>query len=61
MTYEEFKESKKKPEYFGSKCFVAMCNNPAEYEGGDSRFYCGMCEEHAMIKSQYEWYKEKIK
>lgn len=44
--------------YIGAKCFVSICNNPAEYEGGDARFYCGMCEEHTMIKEQYEWYKE---
>lgn len=54
MTYEEFKETRKEPKYFGNKCFVAGCENPAEYEGGDARFYCGVCEEHAGIKKQYE-------
>jgi hypothetical protein len=53
-SYEEFKNALKKPEYFGETCFVGGCNKPAEYEGGDYRFYCGMCEEHAGIRESYD-------
>lgn len=52
-TYPEYRDSHKKPEYFGCTCFVGGCNKPAEYEGGDARYYCGMCEEHAYIKRSY--------
>lgn len=38
------------------ECFVAGCHKPAYYEGGDYRFYCGVCEEHAQIKGRYEEY-----
>lgn len=52
-TYPEYRDSHKKPEYFGCTCFVGGCNKPAEYEGGDARYYCGMCEEHANVKRDY--------
>ena len=51
-TYEEFANEHKK--YDGSaKCFVYGCDKPAYYEGGDARFYCGMCEEHVGLKESY--------
>ena len=54
-TFQEFADERK--EYDGTlECFVAGCNKPAYYEGGDCRFYCGVCEEHAQIKGRYEEY-----
>ena len=51
-SYKEFAGEHKK--YDGSsKCFVQGCDKPAYYEGGDSRFYCGMCEDHVALKEQY--------
>lgn len=55
ISYEKFKEELKKPKYFGTKCHVYGCNKPAEYESGDSRFYYGVCEEHAEIKEMYNY------
>ena len=46
MTYE--------PKYFGMKCCVVGCNKPAEYEGGDARCHCGVCEKHAGIYEQWQ-------
>ena len=60
LTYEEFKNKFKKPKYFGQKCFVYNCNNLAEYEGGDARFYCGVCEKHSNIKKEYDLYVKSI-
>ena len=55
MSYEQWLETKK--EYSGKeKCFVNGCDKPAFYEGGDARYYCGMCEEHAGMKMKYQWY-----
>ena len=53
ITYEEFKEMHKEPKYFNNICFVAGCNNLAEYEGGDARFYCGVCEQHSRLQERY--------
>ena len=51
-SYEEFANERKK--YDGTnKCFVMGCDKPGFYEGGDARFYCGMCEEHARLKEYY--------
>lgn len=36
-----------------NKCCVMGCAKQAEYEGGDSRYYCGMCEEHAHMRKRY--------
>ena len=64
ITYEEFKEMHKEPKYFNNICFVAGCNNLAEYEGGDARFYCGVCEQHSRLQERYNilinagYYKE---
>lgn len=52
-SYEEFLERNKVPDYNGKKCFVLGCTKPGLYEGGDSRFYCGMCEDHADMKNKY--------
>lgn len=54
-SYEEFLERNIIPEYkrVKLKCFVRGCSNPGYYEGGDSRYRCGMCEEHAGMKSRY--------
>ena len=54
-TYPEYRESKKDPKYVDGKgkCFVAGCDKPAYFEGGDARFWCGMCEEHADIRFDY--------
>lgn len=51
--YQAYRDARKKPEYAGATCFVAGCNRPAEYEGGDARYYCGMCEEHANVRCSY--------
>ena len=55
LSYEEFKKSRVKygPE---CKCYVGGCNEPGLYEGGDARFWCGMCEEHASLRSRYRLY-----
>lgn len=54
-TYEEFLEGHK--EYDGSiTCFAGGCNEPAYYEGGDYRWYCGVCEKHAKVKDRYAHY-----
>ena len=54
-TYDDFKKSRVK--YDGTtKCFVFDCNKPGLYEGGDARFYCGMCEEHSGLRSSYRMY-----
>ena len=55
LNYESF--LKKNLKYDGkSKCFVYDCQERALYEGGDSRFYCGMCEEHAAMRGKYRMY-----
>lgn len=59
MTYEEYKESKKESKYFGLKCYIPGCDEPAEYELGDARFYCGGCEKHAKIKEEYKSFIDK--
>lgn len=53
MTYEEYKISRRTDKYKGLKCYIPNCNKLAEYEVGDSRFYCGMCEEHAGIAEAF--------
>lgn len=54
-TFEEFSNDHKV--YDGSeKCFIGWCNKPAYYEGGDYRFRCSVCEEHAHLKGRYEEY-----
>ena len=59
MTYNEFFVQHVK--YDGhDKCFVAGCNQPAYFEGGDARCYCGMCEEHYGIKENYRRYLEDV-
>lgn len=60
VSYEQFRDALKVPKYFGAKCFVAGCNNPAEYEGGDARFWCGMCEECVGVKKRYDSYVEDL-
>lgn len=51
-SYEEFANDHKK--YSGYyQCFVHGCDKPGYYEGGDARFYCGMCEEHVGLKESY--------
>lgn len=54
-SYETYKGSCRDPKYnpLSDKCFVADCDNGAEYEGGDARYYCGMCEKHAAIRFHY--------
>ena len=61
LSYEEFKEIYKEPKYFNRICFIPECNNLAEYEGGDSRFSCGVCEEHSRIKERYGNLVNKLK
>lgn len=54
LTYPEFRENMKDRHYTGKdECFVAGCGQPAYYEGGDARFWCGMCEKHADIRYRY--------
>lgn len=58
-SYEDFANKYKK--YDGSmECFVQGCNKPAYYEGGDVRFYCGMCDELSGVKKKYRIYLENI-
>ena len=52
-SYEDFLKRNKVLKYIGNKCFVLGCDKQAEYEGGDSRYYCGMCEKHANMKERY--------
>ena len=54
-SYETYKGSCRDPKYnpLTDKCFAANCDNGAEYEGGDARYYCGMCEKHAAIRYHY--------
>ena len=53
-SYEEFINANGRKKYDGStKCFVHWCDKPAYYEGGDARFYCGMCAEHAGLLDSY--------
>ena len=55
LKYEDWLKTQIK--YDGStSCFVYGCNKPALYEGGDSRFYCGMCEECASMEARYRLY-----
>ena len=58
-SYEEYKNEAKTNRYLDMKCFVAGCNKPAEFEGGDDRFRCGMCEEHSGIKDSYDIYMKE--
>lgn len=53
-TYEEYKKSNTK--YHGETCFVAGCDAPAPYEGGDERYYCPMCERHAGVRESYVYH-----
>ncbi|WP_405325842.1 hypothetical protein [Fibrobacter sp.] len=54
LTYPEFRETMKDSHYTGKDtCFVGGCNQPAYYEGGDARYWCGMCEKHADIRYRY--------
>ncbi len=55
VSYETYKGSCRDPKYnpLTDKCFAADCDNGAEYEGGDARYYCGMCEKHAAIRYHY--------
>lgn len=54
-SYETYKGSCRDPKYnpLTDKCFAADCDAGAEYEGGDARYYCGMCEKHAAIRYHY--------
>lgn len=55
LKYEDWLKTQIK--YDGSRsCYVHWCDKPALYEGGDSRFYCGMCEEHASMEARYRLY-----
>ena len=57
-TYEEWLRSHER--YDGScKCFIPGCDRPGLYEGGDARFTCPMCAEHAGLdKEEYRRFKE---
>ena len=55
LNYEDWLKTQEK--YDGSRsCFVYDCDRPALYEGGDARYYCGMCEEHASMEGRYRSY-----
>lgn len=58
-SYEEFCDEHKK--YDGGKCYVAGCNQPAYYEGGDARCWCPMCEDHADMPSFYYSYLGRVR
>lgn len=53
MTFDNFKNIHKQAKYFGQKCYIVGCNEMAEYEGGDARFYCGVCEKHSNILEEW--------
>ena len=55
LTYEQYKNKNVKYD-LNTKCFVFDCNKPGLYEGGDARFYCGMCEEHSNLRGRYRLY-----
>ena len=55
LSYSEFLEDRVKYSA-DTKCYIYDCNKPGIYEGGDARFYCGMCEEHASMPSKYRLY-----
>lgn len=58
LTYKEYLDKHKK--YDGkTTCFVQGCNKPAFYEGGDARFYCCVCEDHADMEQSYLSYLER--
>lgn len=59
MTYEEFLKSKVK--YHNATCIIYDCEKEGLYEGGDSRCWCPMCEEHANMEQEYRCYLEKFK
>lgn len=62
-TYEEFAQDfhKKHKKYDGNpKCFISGCDKPGYYEGGDARFYCGMCAEHVGLPDRYLRYLKDI-
>lgn len=43
-------------------CFFGGCSKPGLYKGGNERFLCGMCEEHARMPKVYGMYvSDKIK
>lgn len=51
-SYAHYLETHK--EYEGEyECYVSGCTRPAYFEGGDSRCWCPMCEEHAGMKDRY--------
>ena len=54
-SYEEFLNRNKvyNDELHKGKCFVLGCTKDGFYEGGDSRYHCAMCEEHAQMKEKY--------
>ena len=56
LTFEQFKEAMKDSKYNSdSKCICCGSNN-AFWEGGDARYYCSVCEEHAGLESAYKAY-----
>lgn len=60
LSYEEYLKTQIK--YDGkTECFVGTCHKPGLYEGGDARWWCGMCEEHANMKSRYNRYLEDFR
>lgn len=62
MTYEEYKSRYPKPyKDSGSKCFINGCEELALYEGGDARFWCGVCEKHAGILKSYRIYLDELR
>lgn len=55
MTYEEYLKMKTKYKPT-TKCGVLVpepCDKPGLYEGGDTRCWFPMCEEHAHMKDRY--------
>ena len=58
-TYEEFREGYHKKYSAGHRCYVCGSKN-AFYEGGDSRFWCAMCEKCVGIPKAYKQYIDRI-
>lgn len=55
LKYKEWLKTQEK--YSGkNKCFVADCDKPGLYEMGDTRYWCGGCEEHAGMQMKYQDY-----
>ena len=54
LKYEDWLKTQIK--YSDCKCGVFGCNNDGLYEGGDSRCWFPVCEEHSALRNTYLHY-----